>query len=570
MSAGREKRGPGTEETPLLDPQTEKLPYVLERREFLRHAAAGAAALALQLSGASPSGPGVAEGAVSGEQTGNRSHLARRQRQATRYRNQAAKMAARRNKPLLLLANNGEELDYPYVGNFSKGLPHNGLGEVDHAAYEVLLRAVSSGNAADFDAIPLGLGRKLTSPQAGLAFDLQGPDSHCVGLRPAPRIDGAENSSEMTELYWMALCRDVAFADYASDAIVADAADDLSAFSDFRGPAEGSSVTPHTLFRGTSAGNLVGPFLSQFLLRDVPYGSLTISHRQRTILPGLEYLTVFDDWLDAQNGATAGPDAFDPTPRYIRNFRDLAQYVHVDALYEAYLNACLILLGMGAPVDAGLPPVSSPNQNGFAEFGGPHILSLVTEVSTRALKAVWCQKWLVHRRLRPEEFGGRIHNHLTGRATHPIHDEVLSSPVLGRIHSRFGSYLLPQAFPEGCPTHPAYGSGHATVAGACVTILKAFFDESFVLADPVVASADGTGLLPYVGPDLTVGGELNKVAANIATGRNAAGIHWRTDFSEGLLLGEQVALGILEEQKLAHNQPFTYTLTRFDGTTITI
>ncbi|MEM7163573.1 MAG: hypothetical protein AAF487_14165, partial [Bacteroidota bacterium] len=43
-------------------------------------------------------------------------------------------------------------------------------------------------------------------------------------------------------------------------------------------------------------------------------------------------------------------------------------------------------------------------------------------------------------------------------------------------------YFLPMAFPEGSPMHPAYGAGHATVAGACVTILKAFFDTSTVLA----------------------------------------------------------------------------------------
>ena len=41
--------------------------------------------------------------------------------------------------------------------------------------------------------------------------------------------------------------------------------------------------------------------------------------------------------------------------------------------------------------------------------------------------------------------------------------------------------LLPVAFQEGSPMHPAYGAGHATVAGACVTILKAFFDTSSVL-----------------------------------------------------------------------------------------
>ena len=45
-------------------------------------------------------------------------------------------------------------------------------------------------------------------------------------------------------------------------------------------------------------------------------------------------------------------------------------------------------------------------QGGFGTLGGPNILGLVTEVSTRALKAVWRQKWLVHRRLRPEAYGG--------------------------------------------------------------------------------------------------------------------------------------------------------------------
>ena len=114
----------------------------------------------------------------------------------------------------------------------------------------------------------------------------------------------------------------------------------------------------------------------------------------------------------------------------------------------------------------------------------------------------------------------------------------------------------------------------ATVAGACVTILKAWFDESFVLPDPVVASADGSALLPYSGRDagsLTVGGELNKLAANIPAGRNFAGIHWRTDFSEALKLGEAVAIGILQDQKNTYKESFDgFSLTKFDGTTITV
>jgi hypothetical protein len=497
------------------------------------------------------------------------------QRKATArdLRREAAQLAFERPYPDHVC--NGEEDDYDRtrIANFSKGLPHNDLGEVDPAAYNALLAALASGDPDDFEAIPLGGVRPLRNPQAGLAFDLEGPDSHHLAIRPAPRIDCPENSAEAAELYWMALARDVRFTDYASSPLIAQAAADLSIFSDFHGPKQAGQVTPTTIFRGNTPGDLAGPYLSQFLLKEVPCGSLTISQRQQTVVAGLDYLTAFAAWRTIQNGAAAGPDRFDSQRRYIRNGRDLGQYVHVDALYQAYLCACLILLGLGAPFDPGNPYATTTKQDAFSTWGGPHILSLVTEVATRALKAVWYQKWFVHRRLRPEAFGGLIHNVLTGAASYPIDAEILDSAVMSAVFQKYGSYLLPQAYPEGAPLHPAYGAGHATVAGACVTILKAWFDESFAIPDPVVPNSQGTALLAYTGPDagsLTVGGELNKVAANIAMGRNFAGIHWRTDYSESLKLGEEVAIGILEEQQATYNEGGSFTLTKFDGTTVTI
>lgn len=516
---------------------------------------------------------------------------------ARKIREEAAEIAFLRPHPDH--PNNGEESDYRgtdnklnYIANFSKGLPHNDVGEVDPKAYRSLLKALTSGNPDDFEKIILGPGgRKLTNPQAGLAFDLEGPDAQSLAIPPAPRIDGPENSSEMGELYWMALLRDVNFTEFNSNPLVTEAAEDMSKFSVFTGPKDKKTgkVTPATLFRGLTPGDLAGPYVSQFLLKGnkdkalglseddgfIEYGTLKIDQRQRTAVSGVDYLTNFKDWLAVQNGFdTSGQDKFDNTRRFIRNMRDLATYVHFDALYEAYLNACLILLGMGAPFDPGNPYRDSITQIGFGTFGGPHILSLVTEVATRALKAVWFQKWFVHRRLRPEEFGGLIQIDMTGQRYYPIDEEIQkTSSVLERVFKKYGTYLLPMAFPEGSPTHPAYGAGHATVAGACVTILKAWFDESFILPNPVVPNKDGTKLVPYEGDDknkLTVEGELNKIAANIAIARNGAGVHWRTDYSASVKLGEAIAIGILQEQKLTFNENFSFTLTKFDGTAITI
>lgn len=474
-------------------------------------------------------------------------------------------------------ANNGEEGDYPFIANYSKGLPHDDAGEVLPAAYNQLLRAVSTGRPDDFERVPLGTpaGFKLVNPQSGLARDNEGPDPREVTTPPAPRIDSARNSAEMVELYWMALTRDVAFRDFDRHPLIARAAEDLSRLSDYQAPKRDGRVTPELVFRGDYRGDLRGPFLSQFLLKDIQYGTLRIPQLHDTVCQDHDFMTGFEAWREVQNGVRPAPIARDQVDRrYLRTPRDLANYVHFDALYEAYLNAALILLELRAPLDNGNAYVHSANQIGFGTYGDPALLSLVTEVATRALKAVWHQKWFVHRRLRPEAFGGRIQAHLSGLRDYSMIDqEVLDSEGLKLTNEKFGTWLLPQAFPEGSPLHPAYGSGHATVAGACVTVLKAWFDESWVLPEPVVPNEDGTELEPYVGLDagqITVGGELDKIASNIATGRNMAGVHWRTDYTEAVRLGETVAIGILRDHVRVNHEDACFGLTRFDGTRITI
>jgi hypothetical protein len=467
---------------------------------------------------------------------------------------------------------NDEEDSLPgRVACYSKGLPHNRAGEVDAKAYEVYLKALRTGRPEDFERIPLGGFVKLANPQAALAFELIGPDSSQVQCPAAPGFSSAEQAAELIELYWQALARDVAFGEYGSNPVAGRAAAELSGLAGFHGPKQEGKVTTDTLFRGTAAGDLAGPYVSQFLWKPIPFLPIRIEQKIRTAVPAVDYMTSYDGWLAIQNGALAGVNQFDASPRYIRNGRDLGEYMHRDFTYQSCLSAFLIAVKAGTLMDGGNPYKHSRTQSAFTTFGQPFVLSLLAMVTQSALKACWYQKWIVHRRVRPEELAGRVEAHLGARGQYPLPAGLVDSTALHEVRSRYGTALLPQAYPEGCPTHPSYPAGHAAIAGACVTVLKACLDESHVIPEPVVASDDGLSLLPWKGAGLTVGGELDKLASNIAFGRNFGGVHWRSDAAEGLRLGEEVAIRILEEMSLTGNELFSgFSLRRFDGRRVSV
>ena len=544
---------------------------------------------------------------------------------AREVREEAGERAARRRHDEH--ANNNDEVNYPgtpLVGSYSKSLRHDALGDPIPASYATLLRALQSEDPGDFEEIMLAAGTpvKLTNPQAGLAFDIAGPDAQEVTMPPAPRFDSEETAHEAGELYWMAVARDIHFSSYGTDGVIGNAVASLnSEFPRFGGTVP---VNRQNVFRGIYPGEQVGPYVSQLLLKgnhdtrkpdglgrdaDEGYVSHGAQVNDQRIIPAIaskDWLTDFPWWLDVQNGVDKrGLDQFDLTRRFIRNLRDGATYVHFDQVINAYYNAAWILMtepagnqlasstgfpqvnlefakDQGNPYDPPGTAMDSRTQVGFATFGPIHLLQVLGEVLGRALRAVWWQKWGVHRRLRPEEYGGRVHNHITAARTYPLHSSIVTSlssgglaPYFGQTGEKFpASYLLPQAYPEGAPTHPAYGAGHAAGSGACVTILKAFFDESTPIENPLQAAADGLSLVAYTGADaaqMTVGGELNKLAGNVALFRNAAGVHWRSDYTESLPFGEAIAIRLLQEMSLGFNEDDAFfQLTRFDGQTIRV
>ncbi|MBJ3776005.1 phosphatase PAP2 family protein [Acuticoccus mangrovi] len=480
---------------------------------------------------------------------------------------------------------------------------------------------------------------------------------------------------------------------------------------------EPQTLTAANLFRGSTRGAKSGPYISQFMLignKEEPhpnapghervaapqkpddaltrarafvpsfmdggeeglaatpkghekgairYGVQAIPQLLRPHQRGVDHMVDWASWHDVQNGANRkGFDYFESASRFISTPRDIATYVHFDALYQAYLNACLLLLGEQAASDVGLPegPFLAAGQghdtrDGFALFGGPHILTLVTEVATRALKAVRRQKFGIHLRGRPETLAGAItlawnaaqDGDLAaklGNTKGPLDamtDALVGCGLLGKIADHNAeklawwqdeepdvslgwieesrNALLPMAFPEGSPMHPSYGAGHATVAGACVTVLKAFFEmfavtegSAFVggavkrgkldlkrimreaksgppaglfgaersfadLGIPAIYAPDWVGSegqsLSPTGVDpatITIQGELDKLAANISIGRDFAGVHYYTDYYESLRLGERIAVGLLQEQMLTYREPLSMRLTGFDGDQIMI
>ncbi|MEM9058656.1 MAG: hypothetical protein AAGD86_14355, partial [Pseudomonadota bacterium] len=262
------------------------------RRDFLKTsvaAVAGGTLAGATLPAAANTTPGAlrATGFRAGEALGARVDAARRQYEAT--------LALPRQRV------NGDDRRYAdnhYYASFTKALPHNAFGEVEPDAYQALLRAQRSGASDDFDAVPLDptASRKLANPQGAYRFIFAGLDGHATRMRPAPRFRSARAAAEMGEVYWQALTRDVPFNAYATDGAIAEAVDDLnSRFSYTIGPTDNGTITPATLFRGPTPGDLTGPYLSQFLWLDVPYGPSTITQRYERPLAAVDFMVDEDN-----------------------------------------------------------------------------------------------------------------------------------------------------------------------------------------------------------------------------------------------------------------------------------
>src|ERR1700722_14046967 len=147
---------------------------------------------------------------------------------------------------------NGDEALYAdKSGTYTKGILQTDVGLVDLATYQTFIKALSNGDPADFEAITLGGTRTLNGPQGGLAC----LDCNQFQIPPSPALAAEEDATELVELYWASLLRDVAFTEYVSSLVAVQAANELSSLPSYQGPRDSSKkVRPNLLFRGDFLG----------------------------------------------------------------------------------------------------------------------------------------------------------------------------------------------------------------------------------------------------------------------------------------------------------------------------
>ena len=466
-------------------------------------------------------------------------------------------------------SNGDEENIALFAGNFSKAMPHDAQGRVLGGDYIFFKAAIQNRDIERLGLVPMGGSRKFVQPLAGLTLNEYGCASSTLSLPAAPSFASAEAAGEMVECYCKSLCRDIPFVDFSGSVTVEDCVGYLNALSDYKG---NNPNTEHIIFRGIGAGEINGPFISQIFFLDhnewpnsVPakIAFPTRTSANNRMMSAASYISV-------QNGNVPESDpAVSGTPTYLSTGRDLSYCVWKDDPGRWFERAAYRLLDLGASF---VSPYPLANQQAFVTFTIVDLRACLHAVCQAALPGAWYGKWFVNRRARPEAFGNEVEQvRLGGENVTNLHTDILSSGVLADVAVlNGGTHYLSQAYPEGSPTHPSYPAGHAVFSGACATVVKAFFDDQWIFPNSYVPTSDGTSLVS-TGDTLTLFGEINKLAGNIALGRDWAGVHYRSDGHQGILLGEQIAISVLKDWINRYPEDnVTFSLTGYMGNNITI
>jgi hypothetical protein len=209
---------------------------------------------------------------------------------------------------------NGDEQRYSdHSASYSKVLLQDDICVVNAAAWASFKKALDTGNNSDFEAIIIGGTCTLNGPQGSYAFDLEAADSSQFGdapdiggptgaplVPPFDEVTSEAYGTQLVEMYWASLLRDVAFTDFPTNSTAAAACAELAGMPTYRGPRDSNGkVTPNLLFRGIFQGETIGPHISQFMITPTSMGQLPMNMLFTTYLPGIDYMQDTTTFLTA-------------------------------------------------------------------------------------------------------------------------------------------------------------------------------------------------------------------------------------------------------------------------------
>jgi hypothetical protein len=169
------------------------------------------------------------------------------------------------------------------------------------------------------------------------------------------------------------------------------------------------------------------------------------------------------------------------------------------------------------------------------------------------------------------QYGKPQHDRGIRSSAPDLHRAILNSDAVARVKAAHGSWLLPQAYPEGCPTPSLLPGGARRQRRRLRHGAQGLLQPEPCDRGPARRQFDGARLEAWRGDELALGGEIDKLASNIAVARDAAFVHFRSDSIEGLKLGEEVEIALVAETSRTCYEAFDgFVLSRFDGSKVRI
>ena len=229
---------------------------------------------------------------------------------------------------------------------------------------------------------------------------MAGPDSHHLTMIAPPTFSSAWEASEIAEVYWGALTRDVPFAQYSSSPLIAAAAADMSAFSDTTRTEGGRLCNSIHFVSRKYSRRCRWSVRLPISVETYPFWS----HYRRPTVPDCNTRQRLHDLVRGlakhPERSARGHRQFNRPHDSLHTQRPRLRRVATSRLpvpaRKGYMDACLILLGFGpAALEPANPYLTSATQVGGSTFGGTHILDFVARAARAAAeqpgtKSGWC------------------------------------------------------------------------------------------------------------------------------------------------------------------------------------